>query len=112
MLSKSRPPAAKLAASEVPAGGGLESCHQGPDVHKGRATLVNCSAGDIPAGVQMCCPRHWPVGCHEGVHCCAELPEKLLWDRDEGTMICEHGHQHLLGHMGPAKEAQPRCQGA
>ena len=47
---------------------GLEGCQLGSDIHKGNATLVNCSAGDIPAGVQMCCPcHHWPVGCHEGV---------------------------------------------
>ena len=32
----------------------------------------------------MCCPcHHWPIGRHEGVHCCAELLEKL--DRDEGA---------------------------
>ena len=56
----------------------------------------------------MCCPcHHRPVGRHEGVHRCAELPEKLLWDRDEGAMICEHGHQHLLGYVGPAEEAEP-----
>ena len=52
--------------------------------HRGNATLVNCSAGDIP--VQMCHPyHHWPVGCHEGVHRCTELSEELLY---EGAMIC------------------------
>ncbi len=89
---------------------GLESCQLGSDVHKGNATLVYCSAGDVSAGVEMCCPcHHRPVGRHEGVHRCAELPEKLLWDRDEGAMICEHGHQHLLGYMGPAEEAEPEA---
>ena len=29
---------------------GLESCQLGSDVHKGNATLVNCSAGDVSAG--------------------------------------------------------------
>ena len=89
------------------------SCQLGSDVHKGNAILVNCSAGDVPAGVQTCCPcHHWPVGRHEGVHRCAELPEKLLWDRDKGAMICEHRHQHLLGHLGSAKKAQPEARPA
>ncbi len=30
-------------------------------------------------------------------------------DRDEAAVICEHGHQHLLGYMGPAEEAEPEA---
>ena len=52
---------------------------------------VRC-APRLPAGwlPQRCRPK------------CRELPEYVCWHWDEGAMVGEKGHQHLLGNMRPA----------